>query len=225
MNVIGKKLSPSDLTRLRLAVTLFEKSHKAAADRLLTSFVRGEHELLYWGVGPELRRGDIVALYAPDSKYLPSAERKRIMRRNEAKLVDGKPKGKRREDVGDQCWDTEDVRAFLSAAREAGALPSAFYSTALETGMRKAELCGLRWKNLDLDAGVVRVVEQLRRPGPEPVFAVPKRGKFRTIDLSSELVGVLTNTPSPPRRSEDCQPSSVPRSRLGVRERMARAAQ
>ena len=40
---------------------------------------------------------------------------------------------------------------------------SALFSLALAMGMRRGEIVGLRWEHLDLDAGIVRVREQLQR--------------------------------------------------------------
>jgi integrase len=58
----------------------------------------------------------------------------------------------------------------------------------LATGMRRGEILALRWKNLDLMNGVVRVVESLEETRPKPGGAVlrfkpPKSGKPRTVTL------------------------------------------
>ncbi len=45
---------------------------------------------------------------------------------------------------------------FLDGGESSGAQPGAFYMLALGSGMRKAELCGLRWTDPDLDAGTCR---------------------------------------------------------------------
>ena len=58
----------------RLALTTLAADDWRYADRLQTATVRGDHELLYWGVGPELDRGDIVALYTPKSLFLPQCD-------------------------------------------------------------------------------------------------------------------------------------------------------
>ena len=54
---------------------------------------------------------------------------------------------------------------------------------ALYTGMRKGELYGLRWTDVDLDAGSLRIRHSYR--------ALPKDGQPRTIPLHPELIPVL----------------------------------
>jgi integrase len=57
--------------------------------------------------------------------------------------------------------------------------------------MRKAELCGLQWKDLDLDQRRISIVRQLVKIGPEPVFGPPKNGKARTVDLDERTIDLL----------------------------------
>jgi integrase len=54
---------------------------------------------------------------------------------------------------------------------------------ALATGMRRGEILALRWKNLDLDAGVVRVVESLEQTKAGLRFKSPKSSKSRAVPL------------------------------------------
>jgi integrase len=65
--------------------------------------------------------------------------------------------------------------------------------TALGTGMRRGELCALRWQDVDLDGGTLRVersLEQTRRGGLR--FKAPKSARSRrTISLSPAVVAEL----------------------------------
>jgi len=71
----------SELSRShQVALTTLAATDREYCDRLQNSLVRGSHELLYWGVGPPLRRGDIVALYMPKTKFLPDSEHSRVRR-------------------------------------------------------------------------------------------------------------------------------------------------
>ena len=122
---------------------------------------------------------------------LASAERKKLVHRNEAKLVDGKPR-RDTEDVRANCWEADEAKQFLEVARKAGPQRAAFYTLALESGMRKGEIVGLRWQDVDLDARTVTVARQLLRPGSEPVFGSPKsKSAKRTINISPETAQLL----------------------------------
>jgi integrase len=71
-------------------------------------------------------------------------------------------------------WDEDELRAFLEAN---DANPHIWlFRLAIETGMRRGELLALRWDNVDLERGVVRVRETLSRDekGAWVVSARPK---------------------------------------------------
>jgi integrase len=115
-----------------------------------------------------------------------------LVPRNVAALVVGKPKSTlQHENIRAQCWTADEARTFLMAARAAGAQPAALYTVALETGMRKAELCGLKWSDVDLDGGKLRVIRQLTATGSTPEFGPTKNGSPRTIDISPATVQLL----------------------------------
>lgn len=58
---------------------------------------------------------------------------------------------------------------------------------ALRTGLRRGELLGLRWEDVDLDRGRIRVVENYVRGQ----FKAPKSGKPREVPLSREARAAL----------------------------------
>ena len=62
---------------------------------------------------------------------------------------------------------------------------------ALSTGMRRGEILALRWKNIDLDRGVVRVVESLEQTKSALRFKAPKTERSRAIALPSFVVEEL----------------------------------
>ena len=53
---------------------------------------------------------------------------------------------------GSRRTDGRSLR-FIAAAKKATPQAAALYALALDTGARKSELCGLRWADVDLDAG------------------------------------------------------------------------
>ena len=66
------------------------------------------------------------------------------------------------------------------------------------TGMRRGEVCGLRWQDVDLEAGALSV-RQTRTSaadadtgkGSHVIVGEPKSGKGRRIDLDPGTVKVL----------------------------------
>jgi integrase len=79
------------------------------------------------------------------------------------------------------------VKALLSAAR--GHRLEALYVLALHTGLRRSELLGLKWTDVDLDTGTLSVQRSLERDG---TFNPPKRDKSRrTVKLTGQAVEAL----------------------------------
>jgi integrase len=107
--------------------------------------------------------------------------------RNVADLVDP-PRSAPREMT---TFSESEYRTFLSAAR-ADPNEGAFLAVAATTGMRKSEVLGLRWKDVDLDRGEVHLATVLERRGGEVTFAQPKtKGSRRHIQLTREAVEAL----------------------------------
>ncbi len=90
-----------------------------------------------------------------------------------------------------QTWDENDIATFLEAARPTPYF--ALFHTALFTGMRRSELLGLRWCDLDLllcKAYVTRSLHVLK--GGQVLIRQPKTAKGkRMIDLSPLAASVL----------------------------------
>jgi len=63
---------------------------------------------------------------------------------------------------------------------------------AISTGMRRGEVLGLRWKDVDLNRRTVRVVQILITDGQKLLFTPPKTKKSkRTIDITDVLTQAL----------------------------------
>lgn len=106
--------------------------------------------------------------------------------RNVAALTD--PPRIEREEVA--VWTPDEARAFLKDIR--GHRLEALYTVALAIGLRQGEALGLRWSDVDLDAGVVRVRVQLQFIDKKFRLVEPKTAQSRrTISLPPFAVTAL----------------------------------
>lgn len=87
--------------------------------------------------------------------------------------------------------DSGEIREFLEVARDSKHFAAFFL--ALNTGMRRGEILGLRWKDLNLEEGQLTVNQGLVRvSGKGLIFQEPKTElSNRTISLSPMVVKVL----------------------------------
>jgi len=89
-------------------------------------------------------------------------------------------------------WTPEQVATFLTHAGQEEPTLAAAFQLAAWRGLRRGELAGLRWGDLDLDAGLLRVERSVTEAGGQVQTGEPKteRGK-RTVSLGPKLVAVL----------------------------------
>ncbi|MGZ4353257.1 MAG: tyrosine-type recombinase/integrase, partial [Gaiellaceae bacterium] len=87
-------------------------------------------------------------------------------------------------------WSPLELRRFLSAARE-DPLYAAFYLAA-STGLRRGELLGLRWCDIDFEAGDLQVVQTLVEVAHQPRLGQPKTDSSRRrVALDRRTLDVL----------------------------------
>jgi integrase len=113
-----------------------------------------------------------------------------ILGRNVAALVGRSNRPKARRVEMNTIADGDQPRRFLEAAK--GERLEALLVLAITTGMRRGELLALRWKDVDLDRGVLAVTGSLQgETRPTLSIATPKSGKSRTVALGTIAVSAL----------------------------------
>ncbi|WKX74289.1 site-specific integrase [Streptomyces sp. XD-27] len=108
---------------------------------------------------------------------LTAACREELVTRNVASLVEA-PKVNSRETTP---WSLDETLRFLEEARR-DPLYAAFV-LAIAMGLRRGEVLGLRWSDVDLDKRVIRVGNQVQRIGGELYQDTTKTGKIRPVPL------------------------------------------
>ncbi|MGB9825061.1 MAG: tyrosine-type recombinase/integrase [Desulfofundulus sp.] len=164
-NIPLSKLSPIHIQSLYA-----KKLQKGRADGkdggLSTRMVRYMHSLLVESLN-----------YAVSIKLIPE---------NPAKSV--KPVRVSQKEM--TCLTPEQVKAFLEAAKSDRFFP--LFVCALGTGLRRGELLGLKWQDVDLDKGTVTVRRTLARTKDGLVLQEPKsQASCRTVVLPEEVVKIL----------------------------------
>ena len=84
----------------------------------------------------------------------------------------------------------EQVNALLDAAR--GDRLEALYILAIHTGLRQGELLGLKWEDMDFEAGRLQVRRTLTTAKDGPVLSTPKtKGSRRSVKLTQSAAEAL----------------------------------
>ncbi|MEQ1824184.1 MAG: site-specific integrase [Fimbriimonadaceae bacterium] len=108
------------------------------------------------------------------------------LQRNVATLVSA-PKQKKHEFA---YLDEDQARTFIKAVE--GHNLEALFTVALAIGLRLSEALGLKWSDVDLEAGSIRVRAQLQRSKGKIEFVEPKTEKAkRTISLPKFAIETL----------------------------------
>ncbi|EOS64310.1 site-specific integrase [Oscillibacter sp. 1-3] len=84
----------------------------------------------------------------------------------------------------------ESLGTFFEEARRSGVFE--LYYVDLATGLRRGELLGLKWSDIDLDKGIIYVRRQILRQNGEVVEAPLKtKNSYRSIAIGADAIKVL----------------------------------
>jgi integrase len=149
---------------------------------LTPAYVRGLYRSkLDSGLAPR----SVLHVHRSLSKALKQAKDDGLIPRNAAEPV--KPPRPRREEI--RPLTPEQARALFAAV--SGTRNEALYVVAVTAGLRRGELQGLKWEDLDLEAGMLQVRRTLSEPKGGHIFEAPKSGKGRNIRLTRRAVEAL----------------------------------
>ncbi len=94
-----------------------------------------------------------------------------------------------------RTWDLEETNKFLQEIKKRKTGNSKLYIAyilAIYCGMRKGEILGLRWKDCDLEKGIIRIQQTLVKTKGKLYFQEPKtKGSIRTIKVPDLAIQTL----------------------------------
>lgn len=89
-----------------------------------------------------------------------------------------------------QTIPAEQLQAFLTEAKATGVYE--MYYIELSTGLRRGELLGLKWEDIDWKNGVIKVRRQVARVDGQIVEAPLKtKNSYRAVTISPQAIEVL----------------------------------
>lgn len=183
-----KKLATLKAPEVRAFFTRLENDCRCCADGTDAARPVDERECCALGhcCDKRLSVRTIQFIHAVLRNALQQAMREELVMRNVATLVQVKTP-KYRVNRG---LPVEDSKALLREA-ESDRL-HALYVLALYLGLRRAELLGLRWEDVDLDGGTLEIQQTLQRVKGELAFVPAKtEGSERTVPLPGVCVRAL----------------------------------
>jgi integrase len=133
------------------------------------------------GLSPKTVRNTHTVL----RKALSDAERLGIVYRNAAAAARG-PSVERPEFM---VWSSDELRQFFAAA-ESNHIYGAFVLLAT-TGMRRGEVLGVRWKDIDLDSGELAIVQTITNVDGKLTVGSPKTTKSRRVIYLDETTVMM----------------------------------
>ncbi len=120
------------------------------------------------------------------NKALKQAVKWQLVSRNVAEAVTA-PRSRKREML---TLDREQTRRLLTTAK--GDRLEALYVLAVTAGLRQGELLGLRWADIDLEAGTLTVKRSLRYEKDGPYYTEGKRDRSRRrVELGASTVAAI----------------------------------
>lgn len=177
---IGKVLLPAlTATRINAMYRQLERSGRVGHGR------KGE------GLSPRTVRYIHTILYGA----LAEAVRTQRIARNPAAAA-SPPSLRQAKAPEMHCWDARRLAAFLAWSAEHSLSWHPLWHVLANTGLRRGEGLALRWRDVDLDAGVIRVrrsASMIREPGEAPavVEGDTKSGRPRVVDIDDGTAAAL----------------------------------
>jgi integrase len=161
----------------------------ALGHRKLKDLTRTEVRRLYTEKGKTLSARSVDYIHVTLQKALTQAVRDDLIPRNVAAGERPRSSRQRSSDEAKALSPTQ-VRALLEAAR--GQRNEALYVVAVHTGLRQGELLGLKWADVDLDAGKLSVRRSLKVTEDGLDFGSPKNNASRrSVPLNKTAMTAL----------------------------------
>lgn len=170
-----------------------ERVSRTTAEKIAGAFGKKLNDMFFEEEIPEEEQGiestSIARIRTATSAIFSTALKKDIIWKNPVVHATS-PRGKQKDRDfldADQC---RELLGYLDEIQNPNARVG--LATLIYTGMRSGELCGLHWKEVDLDKGTIYVRYTLYRADGQYKLSTPKtKSSLRVIAIPTELTAIL----------------------------------
>jgi integrase len=130
------------------------------------------------GKRKKLAPATVRRIHATLHRALKDAVRWNKINRNPSDAADP-PRAATCADAEINVWSTTELKKFLAAERDSYLYP--LWLTLITTGLRRGEALGLRWQDVDIDAGTLAIRQTRVVHGYQPLLSTPKTKKGKRL--------------------------------------------
>lgn len=173
------ELRAEGLTLQATADRLQEEMEEAAhiTKDTLASLLRRQRAVGPGDSAAGLDPSTVKAVHVVLHKAFGAAVRWDRLNRNPADRADP-PRTPRKPDTV-KTWSADKLRSFLTWSQSSGDREHALWVLLATTGMRRGEAVGLRWQDVDLEAGTLAVIQTIQSMGSKLLVSEPKTAAGR----------------------------------------------
>lgn len=183
------KLRPSTRTSYRQHIDLYLKPYLGHVK--LTDLRANHVEAMVTSLREEPRNLGVATtrrVFATLRGALNKAQKQGLIAANPCSFVELESEEEHRRPI--VVWTAEQVGHFLDTAGDHRL--ALLYEVTVKAGLRRGEVIGLRWSDLDLDGGVIFVTQNVVQVGGKLHVGTPKTKKStRRVPLDDETIAAL----------------------------------
>src|SRR5690554_130339 len=151
-------------------------------DKSLQRLIPGDIEAAYRELGKKLSGTSVLYVHRTLSRALKQAEKQRLITRNPCDIVEVPRKNKH---FQARFVAPEDIAKYVGAFTDHYLYPAV--CLAAFCGLRRGEVLGLQWKDIDWKKGMITIKHGMTDDG----LTTPKSGEARSVPLSEAVAEIL----------------------------------
>lgn len=141
----------------------------------------------------KLSHSTITGIYTTMHQLFKSAYMKDLIERTPMDKVQKPRQTKEKlKDKAAEAFTNEEIKQIIRCIQSEKLKWQTYIMLAIDSGCRRGEMCGLKWKSVDFKKGTIVIENNLLYTKAKGIYeTTPKSGKAREIDVSHEVLSLL----------------------------------